>query len=44
MTQGIKEVKKIYRGRIIDLNVERVCLPNNIEVELEVVKHPGGAT
>jgi ADP-ribose pyrophosphatase len=43
MTQGIKGVKKIYQGRIIDLNVERVCLPNDVEVDLEVIRHPGGA-
>jgi ADP-ribose pyrophosphatase len=43
MTQGIKEVKKIYRGRVIDLNVEKVTLPNDVEVELEVIRHPGGA-
>jgi ADP-ribose pyrophosphatase len=43
MNQGIKEVKKIYRGRVIDLNLERVTLPNDVEVELEVIRHPGGA-
>jgi ADP-ribose pyrophosphatase len=43
MTQEIKEVKKIYRGRVIDLNVEKVTLPNDVEVELEVIRHPGGA-
>ena len=37
------EVKEIYRGRIIDLNVEKVKLPNALEVDLEVIRHPGGA-
>jgi ADP-ribose pyrophosphatase len=36
-------VKSIYRGRIIDLGLERVRLPNGRETELEIVRHPGGA-
>lgn len=35
--------KSIYHGRVIDLDVERVTLPNGAEAELEIVRHPGGA-
>ncbi len=33
----------IYRGRIVQLAVERVLLPNGREVELEIVHHGGAA-
>jgi ADP-ribose pyrophosphatase len=36
-------VKKVYRGRVIDLTLERVQLPDGSETELEIVRHPGGA-
>jgi ADP-ribose diphosphatase len=35
--------REIYRGRIVDLGIEPVTLPNGAEVELEVVRHPGAA-
>lgn len=33
--------KKIYAGRILDLEVDRVLLPNGGEALREVVRHPG---
>lgn len=33
----------VYRGKIIDLCVEQVTLPNGAVAELEIVRHPGGA-
>lgn len=33
----------IYQGRIIDVGIETVLLPNGQEVDLELVRHPGGA-
>jgi ADP-ribose diphosphatase len=36
-------VRQIYRGRIVDLRVERVALPNGTSVELELMHHPGAA-
>jgi ADP-ribose pyrophosphatase len=33
----------VYRGKIIDLYLERVTLPNGAVAELEIVCHPGGA-
>jgi ADP-ribose pyrophosphatase len=34
---------EVYRGRIIDLGLETVRLPTGQEVQLEIVRHPGGA-
>lgn len=36
-------VTRIYSGRVIDLNMERVDLPNGHSFELEMVRHPGGS-
>ncbi len=33
----------IYKGRIVDLCVERVTLPNGAVVDLELMRHPGAA-
>jgi ADP-ribose pyrophosphatase len=33
----------MYSGRVIDVNVERVRLPNGETADLEVIHHPGGA-
>lgn len=35
--------RKIYAGRIVDLDVETVTLPNDATLEMEIVSHPGGA-
>ena len=35
--------RQVYRGRIVDLGIERVTLPNGVEVELEIIRHPGAA-
>ncbi len=37
------EDKPLYKGRIIDLYLESVDLPNGRHCELEIVRHPGGA-
>ena len=36
-------IKKIYDGKIISLSVVSTTLPNNAEVDLEIIDHPGGA-
>ena len=33
----------IYRGRLIELGLEPAELPNGATIELEIVRHPGGA-
>jgi 8-oxo-dGTP pyrophosphatase MutT (NUDIX family) len=33
----------VYHGKIVDLYLEKVTLPNGAVAELEIVRHPGGA-
>jgi len=33
----------VFRGKIIDVSVETTTLPNGQIMELEIVRHPGGA-
>lgn len=33
--------REIYRGRVVNLDVETVTLPNGTTVELEIIRHPG---
>lgn len=40
---SLGKVKQIYRGRVVNLNVETVTLPNGATVELEVIRHQGAA-
>lgn len=35
--------KKLFQGKIISLDVEQVVLPNGVQIEMEIVRHPGGA-
>jgi 8-oxo-dGTP pyrophosphatase MutT (NUDIX family) len=35
--------RPIYRGKVVDVTLERVHLPNGRDIELELVRHPGGA-
>jgi 8-oxo-dGTP pyrophosphatase MutT (NUDIX family) len=37
------EIKHVFTGRVIEVNVERVPLPNGTTAELEIIRHPGGA-
>ncbi len=36
-------VKNIYSGRVVNLNLETVTLPNGSTVDLEIIHHPGAA-
>jgi ADP-ribose pyrophosphatase len=36
-------VRQIYKGRIVDLRLETVTLPNRVTVTMEMVRHPGAA-
>ena len=36
-------VHQIYKGRIVDLRLETVTLPNRVTVTLEMIRHPGAA-
>lgn len=35
--------KTVYQGRVIDVSIDHVTLPNGHALDLEVVHHPGGA-
>jgi ADP-ribose pyrophosphatase len=39
----IEKITPIYSGRVLQLNVERVRLPNGAIADLEIAHHPGGA-
>jgi ADP-ribose pyrophosphatase len=39
----VRGSKQIYKGRIVDLRLEEVTLPNDAVVHLEVIHHPGAA-
>jgi 8-oxo-dGTP pyrophosphatase MutT (NUDIX family) len=39
----IQSREPIFKGRVIDVARERVELPNGRQVDLEIVRHPGGA-
>lgn len=35
--------RRVYSGRVIDLEVSEVTLPNGVTTRLELIRHPGGA-
>ena len=35
--------KLIHKGKILDISMERAKLPNGKAVDLEIIRHPGGA-
>ena len=35
--------KNSYTGKVVTLNLERVRLPNGVEIDLETIRHPGAA-
>jgi ADP-ribose pyrophosphatase len=37
------QVRNVYTGKVLKLNIERVKLPNGTVAELEIAHHPGGA-
>ena len=39
----IVSTKPVFSGRVIQVNVERVTLPNGSTADLEIIHHPGGA-
>lgn len=40
---GLLKRTTIHSGRVVNLSVDRVRLPNSAEVNLEIVSHPGAA-
>ncbi len=41
MDEKTVEEKSIYKGRIINLRVDKVALPNGREALREIIEHPG---
>ncbi len=39
----IEKITPIHSGRVLQLNIERVMLPNGAVADLEIAHHPGGA-
>jgi ADP-ribose pyrophosphatase len=37
-----ENIKKVYSGHIVDVQLEQVELPNGVSCELEIIYHPGG--
>ena len=37
------KIKKIYSGRVLGINMETARLPDGREVDLEIIRHPGGS-
>lgn len=35
--------KKVYAGRVLDVNVETHCMPDGRQSDFEIIRHPGGA-
>lgn len=35
--------RRLYSGRVVSVDLEQVVLPNGDSIELEIVRHPGGA-
>lgn len=40
---SIEKVTPVYAGRVIQINLEQVRLPNDHVTTLEIIHHPGGA-
>jgi 8-oxo-dGTP pyrophosphatase MutT (NUDIX family) len=43
LSMTLLSLTSLYRGRVIELNLERVQLPNGRAADLEIIHHPGGA-
>src|ERR1700731_2387348 len=40
---SVENVRTVFRGRVITVNVETVRLPDGHVTDLEIIHHPGGA-
>ena len=38
-----RQIRNVFKGRVLTLNLEQVELPNGRVAELEIAHHPGGA-
>lgn len=42
-TPGLISSEPVFQGRVVNLSVDRVLLPNGNETDLEMIRHPGAA-
>ncbi len=40
---GVDKRTTIYKGDVVDLGIENITLPDGQNLDLEVIRHPGGA-
>lgn len=40
---GLISSEPVFKGRVVDLSIDRVMLPNGNETDLEMIRHPGAA-
>lgn len=40
---GLISTEPVFKGRVVDLSIDRVMLPNGNETDLEMIRHPGAA-
>ncbi len=43
MTVTINHRKKIHRGRVFELVTENITLPNGVQIDLDLLHHPGAS-
>lgn len=43
MSASVLESEQVYRGRIVNLRIDRVTLPTGVETRLEMMEHPGAS-
>jgi len=43
MSVKVHEIRNLYSGKIFDVTIERITLPNGMIKDREVVRHPGAA-
>jgi ADP-ribose pyrophosphatase len=41
--ERVISTRRVYSGRVVDLDISQVILPNGVTTELELIRHPGGA-
>jgi ADP-ribose pyrophosphatase len=39
----VLDTQRVYTGRLVKVDLERLTLPNGHEIELEIIRHPGAA-
>jgi 8-oxo-dGTP pyrophosphatase MutT (NUDIX family) len=42
-TTALTSRRQVFRGKVVDVGLETVELPNGQTAELEIIRHPGGA-